>query len=79
MDSLFNVIRVFKAGSGAKLNHTETEALWLGAWSDRMDEPLGLTWVKQTKILGVVFGPNNTKRENWEPRISKLDKCLQIK
>jgi len=77
LDSLFNVIRVFEAGSGAKLNYTKTEALWLGAWSDRQDESLGLTWGKKPKILGVVFGPNNTERKNWEPRISKLDKCLQ--
>ena len=77
LDSLFNVIRIFEAGSGAKLNHSKTEALWLGAWSDRQDEPLGLTWVKHTKILGVVFGPNNTERKNFEPRNSKLDKCLQ--
>ena len=73
---LFNVIHTFEAGSGAKLNRTKTEALWLGAWSNRQDRPLGLSWVKKTKILGVVFGPDNTDRENWEPRISKLDKCL---
>ena len=76
LSSLFNVISIFEAGSGAKLNRSKTEALWLGAWKDRQDQPLGLSWVKKTKILGVVFGTNNVERDNWEPRISKLDKCL---
>ena len=57
---LFNAIHIFEAGSGAKLNRSKTKALWLGAWSNRHDRPLGLSWVKKTKILGVVFGPDNT-------------------
>ena len=52
LHSLFKVIHIFEAGSGAKLNYTKTEALWLGAWSDRQDKPLGLSWVRETKILG---------------------------
>ena len=75
--SLFKVISDFESGSGAKLNQSKTEALWLGAWKDRQDKPLGLSLVKKTKILGVVFGSGNVERDNWEPRISKLDKCLQ--
>ena len=74
--SLFDAISIFEAGSGAKLNHSKTEALWLGAWRNRQDQPLDLSWVKKTKILGVVFGTSNVERDNWEPRISKLDKCL---
>ena len=56
MFALFKVISIFESGSGAKLNHSKTEALWLGAWRDRQDEPLGLTWVKKTKILGNTLG-----------------------
>ena len=74
--ALFKVISIFESGSGAKLNRSKTEALWLGAWRDRQDKPLGLTWFKKTKILGIYFGTSNTERDNWETRISKLDKCL---
>ena len=74
--ALFKVISFFESGSGAKLNRSKTEALWLGAWRDRQDEPLGLTWVKKTKILGIYFGTSNVECDNWETRISKLDKCL---
>ena len=76
LHALFNVISDFERGSGAKLNRSKTEALWLGSWKDRTDEPLGLTWVKKTKILGIVFGTINVERDNWEPRLSKLDKCV---
>ena len=43
--SLFDAIAFYERGSGAKLNLSKTEAMWLGAWKDRLDEPLGLTWV----------------------------------
>ena len=74
--SLFEVISLFKRGSGAKLNRAKTEALWLGAWKNRPDQPLGLSWVRKMKILGVFFGTLNVDQDNWEPRISKLDKCV---
>ena len=32
--ALFKVISIFESGSGAKLNRSKTEALWLGAWRD---------------------------------------------
>ena len=72
----FYVIADFERGSGAKLNRSKTEALWLGTWKDRTDEPLGLTWVRKTKILGIFFGSIDVDRDNWELRLSKLDKCV---
>lgn len=74
--ALFETISIFEKGSGAKLNKAKTEALWLGAWTNRSDEPLGLSWVKKTKILGIFFGSVNVERDVWEPRLSKLDKCV---
>ena len=32
--NLFKIILVYEAGSGAKLNKSKTEAMWLGAWTD---------------------------------------------
>ena len=55
---LFSSVKIYELGSGAKLNLSKTEAMWLGAWKSRDDQPLGLTWVKKMKILGVFFGPN---------------------
>ena len=69
--ALLDTISEFEHGSGAKLNRAKTEALWLGAWKDRPDQPLGLSWVRKITILGMFFGTLNVKRDNWEPRISK--------
>ena len=66
LHALFDVISDFERGSGAKLNRSKTEALWLGSWKDRTDEPLGLAWVRKTKILGIVFGTTDVERDNWE-------------
>ena len=76
--SLFDLISVYERGSGAKLNCSKTEAMWLGAWKDRPDQPLGLTWVRKMKILGVVFGTIPTEMENWQPKIDKLEKTLNL-
>ena len=73
---LFDIISDFESGSGTKLNRTKTEALWLGTWKDRSEQPLGLSWVKKLKILGIVFGSVDVEHDNWEPRLSKFDKCV---
>ena len=76
--SLFSAISLYERGTGAKLNVAKTEAMWLGAWKDRQDQPLGLSWVRKMKVLGIVFGTVNVERDNWEPRLSKLDNSLSL-
>ena len=76
--SLFDLIAVYEKGSGAKLNRSKTEAMWLGAWKERQDQPLGLTWVRKMKILGIIFGTESTEIDNWQPKINKLEKALNL-
>ena len=76
--NLFTVISVCEAGSGAKLNKSKTEAMWLGAWKNRSDEPLGLTWVWKSKILGVTFGTVPVDQDNWQLKLNKLEKSLNL-
>ena len=76
--SLFDLISIYEKGSGAKLNRSKTEAMWLGAWQTRTDQPLGLTWVRKMKILGVFFGTTPVDQDNWQPRINKLEKSLNM-
>ena len=78
LTNLFREINLYERGTGAKLNVSKTEAMWLGAWKDRVERPLGLKWVRKMKILGVVFGTVPVERDNWEPRLSKLDNCLSL-
>ena len=77
LEQLFNVIKLYEQGSGARLNVSKTEAMWLGAWKSRTDQPLGLTWVTKMKILGIVFGLV-TERDNWQPKLEKLEKHLNL-
>ena len=60
------------------MNKSKTEAMWLGAWRFRSDEPLGLTWVKKMKVLGVFFGTIPVELDNWMPKINKLEKALNL-
>lgn len=78
LHNLFREIKLYELGTGAKLNVSKTEAMWLGAWKDRTDQPLGLAWVRKLKILGVVFGTVPVERDNWEPRLSQLDNSLSL-
>ena len=75
--NLFQSVRVYERGSGAKLNLSKTETMWLGAWKSRTDQPLGLTWVRKMKILGVFFG-ENTEQDNWMPQLKKLQLHLNL-
>jgi len=76
LSNVFEGIGLYERGSGAKLNRKKTKAVWLSQWHDRVDEPLGLNWVK--KIPGDCVGTVSVERDNWEPRISKLEKSLSL-
>ena len=52
--------------------------MWLGAWKERQDQPFGLTWICKMKILGVIFGTVQTEIDNWQPKINKLEKVLNL-
>ena len=60
---LFKAISLYEKGSGARLNISKTEAMWLGNWKDRCDKPLGLNLVDKMKVLGILFGNVNVERE----------------
>ena len=54
--SLLTVLNEFKVLSGLEINTTKTEAMWLGEWKDRTDEPFGFKWPKDpVNALGVFF------------------------
>ena len=72
LECFFNMINGYEGRSGARLNVTKTEAMWLGVWRLCSDQPLGLKWVMKMKILGVVFG-HDTDADNWRPT---LDLCV---
>ena len=50
----------FTICSGLKVNHTKTEAMWIGSCRQNTATPLGLRWSKCVKALGIVFTYNDT-------------------
>ena len=56
----------FKEHSGLEINTTKTEAMWLGEWKDRTDEPFGFKWPKEPiNALGVFFSYNQESANSW--------------
>ena len=78
MNNLFDIIAKYEKATGAKLNKTKTEAIWLGRWRHRLDTPLNLKWVSKMRILGGFFGHGNLEKENWSPNLGKLEKVLSF-
>lgn len=77
---LFLILKRYELGTGAKLNYSKTEAMWLGAWHSCPDKPLGLKWVTKMKILGVWYtnGLANVDPDNWQSKLNKLEKNLNL-
>ena len=69
--------KLYERGSGAKLNLSKCEGLWLGTWNDRSDSHVPITWSSiKIKVLGVFLGPGNLEESNWRPRIEAVEHLL---
>ena len=75
---LMNLIENYEKGSGAKLNKIKSEAMWVGKWRFRPDQPFNLKWVTKLRILGGIFSQENVEKENWSPKLAKLEKILDL-
>ena len=53
LTALLNVIRIYERVSGARLNVSKTEPMWLGEWCSCTDQPFGLTWVSKTRNVAL--------------------------
>ena len=75
--AVFEVYSKFEAGTGVKLNLTKCQGLWLGAWRNRLDSPVAITWNSdKIKTLGVFVGYGDLKEANWHPMIDAVECCL---
>ena len=77
---LLQIVHRYERGSGAKLNTTKTEAMWLGRWRDNGATPYGLKWVNKMRILGVFFsnGLLSVEQDNWKSKLDKLQSALNL-
>ena len=81
--SLYHLLRVentYEKGSGAKLNTTKSEAMWLGRWRANGASPFGLTWVSKMRILGIYFsnGLVSVESDNWRSKLDKLKNVTNL-
>ena len=77
--SLLKLLNEFNECSGLEINNTKTEAMWLGEWKDKTDEPFSFKWPKEPiNALGVSFSYNhaNADRLNFGEKILSLEKTL---
>lgn len=63
--------------SGAKLNQSKSEAMFLGKWRPRTDSPLGINMVNQMTIFGIKFG-DVTPDDIWNPLLRKIEITLNL-
>ena len=77
---LLQVVEMYERGSGAKLNTSKSEAMWLGRWRCNGASPFGLNWVLKVRILGVHFsnGLVSVESENWRAKLDKLELVLNL-
>ena len=60
VELILQLLDRFTICSGLKVNHTKTEAMWIGSCRQNTATPLGLRWSKCVKALGIVFTYNDT-------------------
>ena len=77
---LLRVVHKYEQGSGAKLNTSKSEAMWLGRWRANGASPFGLNWVSKVKILDVYFsnGLISVEPDIWKARLGKLQSVLNL-
>lgn len=78
--NLLNVVEVYEAGSGAKLNTAKTKAMWLGWWRANGATPFGVKWVTKMRIPVFFFsnGLLNVDNDTWKPKLDKLSSVLGL-
>ena len=58
--TILQLLDQFKICSGLQINHTKTDAMWIGSCRQNTATPLGLKWNNSVKALGIVFTYNDT-------------------
>ena len=72
-------IALYEEATGAKVNFSKTKGLWCGAWRNRQDSPLGLTWTNENIFhLGVFVGNMDPGKLTFEGYISKIKTSLNF-
>jgi len=80
--SIYKVINLFSKfgmASGALLNRSKSQGLWIGTMPSDA-KSCGLTWVSSIKICGVYFGPDSyiSNVNNIMNKLQKVVRCTNL-
>ena len=92
INEVFKQLRLYEEATGAKINISKTEGLFMGKWKNRHDKPFDCRWTNDKVFaLGLWIGNKDTaeivfteqlakiksKRSYWKPR--KLSLIVQVR
>ena len=71
-------LAIYEKASNASVNLQKSRGFWAGAWKNRLDSPLEITWTNQPiKLLGIILGNCNTSFLNYEKVIESTKNTLK--
>ena len=69
----------FGKGSGSKLNEDKGQALGIGKWESKANDPFKLNYVKEIKIFGIYYrnNRNQTHETVWKKLLIEIQSLVQ--
>jgi len=74
--SLLDMYHLYGKASGSKLNMSKTKGIFVGKWKSRSDHPFGISWIKQSKIVGIISGQSVDANDQFSPLLTKFRTVL---
>ena len=78
VDKVIDHFDEYKKFSGANLNKTKTEVMYLGRWKNRTENRRNIKIVKSMTVFGITFGTEPKEEDNWRPVINKIQRKLDF-
>ncbi len=82
--NILKIIEMFSNISGLEINHSKTDAMWIGSTKNNVTTVGNVSWKtgldKYVKILGVKFSNEISASdidENWEKKINKCENIIK--
>ena len=77
---VFRLLDQLRSCSGLKANYTKTEAMWIDSLRESTETPLGLTWRKTIKALGIFFSydTNIQLQTNFYDKLKDADTVVEL-
>lgn len=76
--NFFSEVELYQKMSGSKINYRKSNGLYLGKWKNRSDQPFGISWVRNCKLLGYHFGYDLNIDNIWSRLFLKFSRTLNL-